>query len=57
MSKDIKVTKVKKENIKSFDFTKKPIRPTFLMNLAKWIISWPDLKREILNWKKSEWKM
>ena len=45
MSKKIRVTKAKKENIKSFDFSKKPIKPTFLMSLAKWIISWPDLKK------------
>lgn len=45
MRKKIRVTKVKKENIKSFDFSKKPIKPTFLMSLAKWIISWPDLKK------------
>ena len=45
MSTKIRVTKAKKENIKSFDFSKKPIKPTFLMTLAKWIISWPDLKK------------
>lgn len=45
MSKKIRVTKVKKENVKHFDFSKKPMKPTFLMTLAKWIISWPDLKK------------
>ena len=45
MGTKIRVTKAKKENIKSFDFSKKPIKPTFLMTLAKWIISWPDLKK------------
>ena len=34
-----------KDGIRRFDFEKKPIRPTFIMNLAKWIISWPDLKK------------
>lgn len=32
-------------NIRRFDFAKKPIRPTFLMTLAKHILSWPDLKK------------
>ena len=30
---------------KGFDFTKKPHRPSFLMDLAKLLLSWPDLKR------------
>ena len=34
-----------KSKIKHFDFEKKPITPCFLMSLAKWIISWPDLKK------------
>ena len=34
-----------KSKIKSFDFQKKPITPCFLMNVAKWVISWPDLKK------------
>lgn len=34
-----------KDGIRRFDFEKKPIRPTFIMSLAKWIISWPDLKK------------
>lgn len=35
----------RKDGILRFDFEKKPIKPCFLMNLAKWIISWPDLKK------------
>ena len=34
-----------KNRIKHFDFAKKPISPSFIMNLAKMIISWPDLKK------------
>ncbi|MBQ8184974.1 MAG: hypothetical protein IJ036_04220 [Lachnospiraceae bacterium] len=34
-----------KDGIRRFDFEKKPISPCFLMTLAKWIISWPDLKK------------
>ena len=34
-----------KNKIKHFDFQKKPITPCFLMNVAKGIISWPDLKK------------
>ena len=30
---------------KSFDFKKRPISPCFLMTLAKWIISFPDLRK------------
>lgn len=37
--------KVTKDNVKRFDFTKKPKRPGFLMNVAKEIISRPDLKK------------
>jgi len=33
------------KNVKRFDFTKKPIKPTFLMGVAKGIISKPDLKK------------
>lgn len=33
------------KRIKRFDFAKKPHKPTFLMSLAKIIISWPDLKK------------
>ena len=32
-------------DVKRFDFSKKPIKPTFLMGLAKNIISKPDLKK------------
>lgn len=39
------VKKRKRDKIKHFDFAKKPIKPTFLMTLAKEIISWPDLKK------------
>ena len=34
-----------KSKIKHFDFAKKPISPCFLMSVAKWIISFPDLKK------------
>lgn len=37
--------KNKSEKIKRFNFAKKAWRPTFIMYLAKWIISWPDLKK------------
>ncbi len=36
---------MKKENIKRFNFEKKPISPTFIMRLAKEIISFPDLRK------------
>jgi len=36
---------VKKDKVRHFDFKKKPIKPTFLMGLAKGIISFPDLKK------------
>ena len=36
---------MKKEKIKRFDFEKKPISPTFIMGLAKEIISFPDLRK------------
>lgn len=45
VSKEIRVTKVKKENVRHFNFAKKPIKPTFIMSLAKGIISFPDLKK------------
>lgn len=35
----------KNKNIRRFDFKKKPISPTFIMMLAKRIISFPDLKK------------
>ena len=53
MNKKIRVTKVKRENVKSFNFAKKPIRPTFVMALAKGIISWPDLKKRKFVLRKS----
>lgn len=34
-----------KDKIKRFDFSKKPHRPWFLIKVAKWIISIPDLKK------------
>ena len=36
---------MKKDKIKRFDFEKKPISPTFIMRLAKEIISFPDLRK------------
>jgi len=33
------------KKIKRFDFEKKPHKPSFLMSLAKALISWPDLKK------------
>jgi len=36
---------MKKDKIKRFDFEKKPISPTFIMGLAKGIISFPDLRK------------
>jgi len=40
-----------KRRIKHFDFAKKPINPCFLMSAAKWIISFPDLKRRKFAYK------
>lgn len=37
--------KMRNNKIKHFDFEKKPTTPCFLMNVAKWVISWPDLKK------------
>ena len=34
-----------KDKIKRFDFAKKPKKPSVLMYAAKYIISWPDLKK------------
>lgn len=34
-----------KEQIKSFDFAQKPIKPTFMMSIAKTIICRPELKK------------
>jgi len=36
---------MKKDKIKRFNFEKKPISPTFIMRLAKEIISFPDLRK------------
>lgn len=36
---------MKKENIKRFDFAKKPVNPCFLLLAAKLFISFPDLKK------------
>ena len=36
---------MRKDKIKRFDFAKKPITPTFIMRLAKEIISFPDLRK------------
>lgn len=36
---------MKRDKIKRFDFEKKPISPTFIMRLAKEIISFPDLRK------------
>lgn len=36
---------ITKEKVKRFNFAKKPINPCFLMYAAKWIISWPDLRK------------
>ena len=44
--------KLNKDKIKHFDFAKKPISPTFLMFLAKHILSWPDLKKRQFELKK-----
>ncbi len=44
--------KGKKDKIRRFDFTKKPINPCFLMTAAKLIISWPDLKKRNLKLEK-----
>lgn len=37
--------KVTKDTVKRFDFEKKPHRPGFLMSVAKFVISKPDLKK------------
>ncbi len=34
-----------KDKVKHFDFEKKPINPCFLMTLAKYVLSFPDLKK------------
>lgn len=35
----------KAKKVIRYDFTVKPWRPTFLMQVAKWIVGWPDLAR------------
>ena len=40
------------QKIKHFDFKKKPKNPTFLMSLAKHILSWPDLKKRGFSYEK-----
>ncbi|MBQ4283751.1 MAG: hypothetical protein IJB96_07490 [Lachnospira sp.] len=45
-----------KDKIKRFDFAKKPISPTPIMWLAKWIISWPDLRKRKLKLEKVNMK-
>lgn len=37
--------KITKEKVKHFDFARRPIKPCFLMSIAKGIISFPDLKK------------
>ncbi len=41
-----------KKKVRRFNFAKKPIRPCFIMTLAKWIISWPDLRNREFNLEK-----
>ena len=36
---------IKKEKVKHFDFAKHPKNPSFLMSVAKNVISFPDLKK------------
>ena len=36
---------VSKDKVKRFDFRKKPHKPSFLLGVAKGVISWPDLKK------------
>ena len=36
---------VAKDKVKRFDFRKKPHKPSFLLGVAKGVISWPDLKK------------
>ena len=45
---------VTKENVKRFNFAKKPKRPGFLMEVAKTIISRPDLKKRGFQLKKTD---
>ena len=45
---------MKKDKIKRFNFEKKPISPTFIMRLAKEIISFPDLRKRKAVLKKTD---
>lgn len=45
MKRSKKITRVTKENVKHFDFAGKPHKPSFLLGLAKVLISFPDLKK------------
>ena len=40
------------KNNKPFDFKKLPKRPTFLMTMAKRVLSWPDLKKRGFTYEK-----
>ena len=42
----------KGKRIRRFDFSKQPVKPCFLMTLAKWIICWPDLEKRNFTYKK-----
>ena len=53
-TKDKNITVTKKGKIRHFDFAKKPVSPCFLMNVAKYIISFPDLKKRGLSLKKTD---
>ncbi len=37
--------KITKDKVKRFNFAKHPGNPCFLLTLAKWVISWPDLRK------------
>lgn len=39
---------MRNDKVKRFNFKRKPMNPCFLMYVAKWIISWPDLKKRDL---------
>ena len=45
---------ITKDKVKRFNFAKKPKRPGFLMNVAKEIISRPDLKKRGFQLKKTD---
>ena len=48
----MRVTKVKKEDVKHFDFEKKPHKPNFLFSVAREIICKPGLKKRDFKLKK-----